>query len=767
VSVVAEFVSLWRAYGSGGQMRAELYLSDPPAITKDTATVTQTALARIRTTASITDTFNSNVLNGSIAASDPNKSVVHGSGGGVTEVCLGIGAIATVYGAPVVVTVTATLSGYEIVSGATAVAGSVTIPARPYQLPAAPTGVAAARNSDTSHTVTWTRHVSTAAPYSAQRVQRSTDGGAWATVATVSATATSYTDLTTGADHSYRWRVVADNSSGSTASAASSTLYTTPKAPGTPVAVKDGSNIVLTFTNTARHDVGVKVYESVDGGAFALVDTVATADLTTWTHIAPSAEVTHAYKVATYNGALVSALSAASNTVQLLAAPAAPTGLGPSVVRDATEDVVLVWTHNPVDSSPQSAFQVRHRELGAGEWTTETPVTSTTSSWTLAAGTYTNPDTVEWQVATKGAHADYSPWSATATLPSSTRPTATITTPADATQVETSTLFVAWAYHDAEGSAQSAWEVRLYDGVGALVETTSGVGAPTSTTMATVVGDATSWSVWVRVADGAGLWSAWDTAAFTVAYALPTPAVLVLTWDPVTATVALEITNPVVAEFAFPFGSGDFGDGGFGGSAFGGVVAPPVVQNRVWRSAGGGSWELIATGVPPDTTIIDWSAPTTGDVDYRVEAFSGLPSVAVTQETVTTGGTTAVFVSASTEPGGGDFSVVCVAGHRQTVTQSRGRLRVLKTYAGRTYPLERAGQAKEHTLTLSAELVPGVDSSPEQWLDLADLAGPHLWRDPDGRRVLVSVATPRIVRPVGGVSHALTLVATRLDGVPT
>lgn len=449
-----------------------------------------------------------------------------------------------VYGATVTASVAAAWSGVEY-WGVTLSAGqSYVVPARPYSVPAAPTGVSAARNSDTSHTVTWTNHPTTAAPYTNVVVQRSEDDDGWATIATVAATATSYTNTTTSADHAYVWRVIAGNSSGYSTPAASITLYTTPAAPGTPSAVKSGTNIVLTFTNTARFDVGVKVYESQNGGAFNLLATVATANLTTYTHVAPSSAVTHAYRVATYNGTLISSQSAASNTVQLLAAPNAPTGLGPSTIRDAADAVTWHWTHNPVDSSSQTAFQLRHRPAG-GAWTTVT-VTSGASTWTLAAGTYANPVTVEWQVCTKGAYADYSPWSATASSPTSTRPTATISTPADGGTVTTSTVTVEWVYYDAEATAQASWQVELLSGA-VVVESQAGAGAATSVVLATVVADGSAWTVRVRVTDSSGMVSTPVTSAFTVSYALPSVPLLGATWHPDTASVALGIDNPFPA----------------------------------------------------------------------------------------------------------------------------------------------------------------------------------------------------------------------------
>jgi len=610
--------------------------------------------------------------------------------------------------------------------------------------PAAPTGASVARNSDTSHTVSWTRTNpdSASAPYQSQQVQRSTDGGAWATVAAALAkTVTSYTDTTTSADHSYAYRVKAVNSSSSSAYATTSTIYTTPKVPGTPTAAKSGSNIVVTFTNAARHDTGIKVYESADGGAFTLLATVATANLTSYTHIAPSTSVTHAYKVATYNGTFISAQSAASNTVQLLSAPNAPTGLGPTAVRDATDPVTLVWRHNPVDSTGQTAFQVRHRAVGAGTWTTETAVTSGTSAWVMPGDTYANPTDVEWQVATKGQHASYSPFSATATLPASARPTVAISAPPDASVVDTSALTVTWEYYDAESTAQTAWTVGLLDADDVLVESLVGAGAATTVMLATVVPDATAWTVRVAVQDADGMWSVPDTAAVTIAYAPPPTPTVTLTWDPEAATVTVEVTNPAT-----------------------GVGEVDVDHVDLWRAIDDRPWFLIATGVPANTTVTDWSPTVAGTNRYRAEAVSALPSVASSAVVEQTTAAEGLWIS-----GGPGFSQVCRVRSNVVIGIDAGRAeKVLRQYAGRDHPVERTGTAQSVALTIDADILvirvqQGLASGPAAWEALSLLPGPHLWRDLDGRYVYVSLSPVGMRRSPGGHVYRLSLAATQVD----
>ncbi len=632
------------------------------------------------------------------------------------------------YGANTPVSLSTSWSGVEYWGVTLAAAESYTVPARPWQLPAAPTSVAVARNGDTSHTVTWVRNTTGEAPYESQRVYRSTDGGGWALLATIAGTAASYTDTTTAADHDYRYLVHAVNSSGYTSSAATASIQTTPAAPTGATAAKTGAgDIQVSWTNASiLTPITWRIEQSTDGGTSwsPLVSGVAQGT-TSYVHASPNPAVTHRYRVRAESteGASTQSAWALTGVVQLLAAPAAPTGLGPSAIRDATDDVTFIWTHVPVDTTPQTKFELRHRTTG-GIWTTVGPVTSSLSEWTLPGSTYANPLTVEWQVRTWGQHADPSPWSATASTPTSTRPTAAISTPEDASTLDGSFLLVQWVYYDADGQTQAAWTVELLDGANAVVETNSGAGTDTTAALTTRLPDDTSWSVRVRVQDASGLWSEPALAVFDVDYALPPAPLVVLEWDPVDATVTVQVTNPDPDDEQ---------------------VATDHVY--VYRAIDAGPFELVAAGVPPNTTITDLAPTVAGTNTYRVIAVSALPSTTSVDLQVEATGAEALFLSAAPEgtPPGvplSAYSVVCRAGLNKALSVRPGRVRVLRRYEGITYPILHAGAARSTTLTAEADLTPlatDLCSTPEQWEALAGLPGPFLWRDPSGRRILVVV----------------------------
>jgi len=561
-------------------------------------------------------------------------------------------------------------------TGTTNIGGPTTATVSSYVLPqiiqdpAAPTGVTATRVSDTTQTVAWTRNVTNAAPYTSQSVQRRRNGGLWATIVTgLSGSANSYSDTTTAADGKYEYRVVATNSAGSATSAESSPIYTTPAPPTGATAAKDASgNIVIDWTNACSFaEYESEIWESQDGGAYALLVTKSTG-VATHTHVAPSTAVTHRYQVRakTSGGTALYSTHSTTETVTLTAPPNAPTGLGPSTAHDATEARTLVWTHNPTDSSPQRKFQVRHRASG-GAWTEVAIVTSATSSWALAGGTYANGVTVEWEVRTWGEATTggsdgtgASVYSATASFVTSARPTATISAPADAGTLTDSTIAVAWTYYQAASSAQAQWRVTLLDSLAATLEVKSGTGTTDSTAMATPAEDGDTYTVQVEVLSSAGLWSLVVDSTFSVSYLPPSEVSAALGWDRDSGVVQLTLTK----------------------GAWDDVATVEPVAATVDRSSDGGiSWTRVTTSVTlGDTTaLVDTTVPTVADVLYRVTAISALPSTFV--------GTPAEISINETERAylgyGPSFATILVFYGNLTLGSNASRAESLEQFAGR------------------------------------------------------------------------------------
>jgi len=500
------------------------------------------------------------------------------------------------------------------------------------------------------------------------------------------------------------------------------------------------------WTNNATTPDGVVVERSENGGAYGNAVTLS-ATATSWTHSAPSTGSTWRYRVkATTSSPALSSAYALSNIVQLAAPPNAPTGLGPTTVHDATQDVTLHWTHNPVDSSEQTKFQVGHRVAAGGAFTYETAVESSVSEWVLPGGTYDNGVVVEWVVRTWGEHADPSPYSATATLPFSAPPFAAINEPEDGSTITTSALTVTWGYSDPEGTDQASWQVELHDDTGQVLESRSGAGTATSVTLSTAIPDGAQWSVQVRVRDSDGMWSQWDVSEFTVGYALPPVPLVELQWDPSTAAVAVQVANLEPGE---------------------GEVETDHVD--VYRAIGeDGPWELIATGVPPNSTITDYAPTVTGINRYRVVAVSALPSVAeadpVDLITPQPGDVGSLWLS-----GGPGFSQVCRLTSNVQLSPAVDRaVRELRQFAGRTHPVEFTGQALVETWDVAGDIILGSrlpSSLAQDWLALGSLPGPFLLRTPalGGVYAVVSVRGMSTPREPGGTVTGVRFTATRVD----
>lgn len=388
--------------------------------------------------------------------------------------------------------------------------------------PLAPTNLTPTRISDAQHRLDWSRP----ATYTSVVVQRRTDDGAWQQVGVAQGNAFTFTDSSTQANRKYEWRVAGVNAAGQSAWSGAVSAFTTPAAPTGVTAVRSGSNIVVSASGVPRW---ASSFEVRDGGTV-----VGTGGLP-FTHVAPSPSTPHTYTVRGKVAGLDGAWSAPSNTVQLVAPPNAPVELRPngSVVASG-EPVRLSWRHNAVDSSAQSAAEVFIQladNLGS-TWTATTDQFVDMSS--LSEGVHS------WRVRTKGAHADWSPWSAVASLTVADRPGVAVLQPVD--EWDSSVLTVKWSWFQAQGRPQSAWRYELLDASLTVREARTGSGAGTSRTLTTRLSEGV-WTVRVQAATG-DLWSPWATETFTVAFDPPGAPVFEGVWDEsqggVSITVAAE-----------------------------------------------------------------------------------------------------------------------------------------------------------------------------------------------------------------------------------
>lgn len=392
--------------------------------------------------------------------------------------------------------------------------------------PNAPSSLSVSRVSDSQHTLNWTRN----STYTSVVVQRNTGSGSswsgWQQIGIASGNAFTFTDRTTVGNKTYVYRVAGRASTGQSAWSGTTAIFTTPAAPTGASAVRSGSNIVVSVSTVPPYATS---FDVEDAGVV-----VASSVSLPFTHVAPNPADPHVYRVRGKVGTLVGAWSAASNTVQLVAAPNPPTGLAPNgAVRASDADVLFSWVHNPVDSSPQSAYELRHREP-AGVWTTLTGTTAVSRTVALPVGDF------EWEVRTKGEHPDWSGWSSTAVFTVIDRPGVAVVQP-DAVW-SASTLQVGWSWLQAQGRPQSAWQVELVS-AGLVVESRSGSGSASSVLLSHRL-TAGEWTVRVRAATG-DVWSVWASETFTVVFDPPAEPIISGVWDEVQGGVNLQVTGVV------------------------------------------------------------------------------------------------------------------------------------------------------------------------------------------------------------------------------
>ena len=738
----------WGTYEGHQAVGIDVSMS-PTSVTKDTASVTLTW--KVYTKTDGWDYFSDNqtmTMSNALSASTdfvlgletPGDAVLVGT---YTQ------SVSTSYSATVAKTLVATVSG-QVNGGTPSVSRSYTVPKRPPQLPAAATSITTTRVNDTQMTVSWVRPASASTDaniWTNVKVnRRSSTASAWVTVATLAGTATSWTDTTTGANNSYQYQVVPTNVSGSgTATTAAAYLDTTPSAPSNVVAAKTGSDIVLTWTSNSPASSNFEIYDNA-----VLLTTV--GNVVTYTHVAPSAAVTHQYTIRakTDNPVLYSTYGT-SNTVQLLAPPNAPTALVPAGGSyDIDQNVVFSWTHNPVDSSAQRTYQLQFRALGStGAWTTATEVTSSASTATLSPATIATyagaSGGLQWQVRTSGSYTtadttDMSPWSATAIFELSHKPTVTLSVPTDGQFVTTPSLAVTWSYYQADGHTQSDWQADIYQGDTLIA---SGTGT-TETTWPTgnVLQNGNAYTVRVRVRENGRLWSDYDTANITVAFPVPLASVVVPTWDWEQGFLNLAV------------------------QAQSNGVAPDAVSTDISRSIdGGATWTTLVTGLNATTDYQDWTAPVAGTLIYRVTAVTALPSATVTEFTV------------ATDPVGRTVYLSCGPGYTTCVrlrfdselTVTLGSDVVLNRYAGRRRPVSTSGIGLEESVSVSATVLSAVEAGAEFPIDgsvasvlrtVFSSIGPRLYRDTQGLTMQCSVSPMSLqLKRLGKVSF----VATRCD----
>jgi len=586
-------------------------------------------------------------------------------------------------------------------------------------VPSTPSGVTATRISDTQTTLSWGNSGGRATPTNIA-VDIRYNGGPWGRIVNMG----NATSVTVGAyaNNKIEYRVSAGNSAGYSGWGQSNAIYTTPGAPTNVTAVKNaGLDIVIGFTENvdfAEHTH--EVWHGTVSGGVTTWDIAALATLasgvTSYTHVAPNASVVHIYRVRAQAGSLSSAY-ATSGAVQLLVAPNKPTVPAMPAAADKASALTFAWTHNPADTTPQTAYEFSYSTNGGSSWTSTGKVTSTAQSRAITASTYAANVALTtrvrtWGQATTGG-ADgtgASPWSDLRTVTYKTVPTTSITAPVNGSSISDSTVRVNVTFAQAESATFVKAQVQLLQGATLLEEKDSTI--QVGITLDTAVQNAGSYTVRARVQDSNGLWSAWASNTFSVAFLAPVPAVATASFLPESGFAQLNLL------IAAP---------GAGQAAAVSVTITRTINNVT---------ETVVLDYPSadELAFLDTVPTTHGTNTYTITTKSGNGS----QSSVTVVLVTEECRRAYLSKGTGFETVVVFGGNLQVKDDPSVASSTIQA-AGRLKPIGLYGVETSVTLKVSSFIFENFGSEMEDIRALLLLPGKACFRDATGRRVFGSV----------------------------
>lgn len=142
--------------------------------------------------------------------------------------------------------------------------------------------------------------VDTADSESGFHIERSSNGGSWARIASLPPNSTSYPDTTTVAATVYQYRVRATTASDVSPYSNTATVTTpepVPNAPTNPKATAQGSGAIkLSWTDTASNETGFEIQRSADAVNFATMATTA-PNTTTYLNSSLKSKTTYYYRL--------------------------------------------------------------------------------------------------------------------------------------------------------------------------------------------------------------------------------------------------------------------------------------------------------------------------------------------------------------------------------------------------------------------------------------------------------------------------------------
>lgn len=475
--------------------------------------------------------------------------------------------------------------------------GYVSVPAITYYAPNAPSGLTVTRESDNKNVLSWSApSTTTTKPVTAQLIERRVDGGAWSQIASVGGSATSYNDTATSPDHSYEYRIRAQNSAGYSGYVTSGTTYNTPAAPMKVTASRLAeTTVALAIENASNTATGIEIQRSADKET--VLDTLSFDGSPVTDAVDEPGGGTFYYRARNTRGDLVSEWCPWSEPVVTICAPNAPTLKAPAsgkVVSKAQETVIFEHAHNPIDGSGQTAAQYR---FSTDDGATYDYYDIEGADERLAMeNSFAVNSVVTWGVRTKGAHADWGPWSDNRVFFVYQAPTVAFAQPADGFVVENTPIAIQLQYDDPSGSLVSA-ALNVSDGVKTAY--TRNMGADTGGEIQSTEWTPENGKVYTLTATArsSSTLTATATREIFVNFVLPQPAAIHIENDPETGHASLVVYVEEAAD----------------------LEAPKSIS--IWRESEDGR-VLLGEGLQAGSAVVDRFAPLNTDYGYIVSSFA-------------------------------------------------------------------------------------------------------------------------------------------------
>ena len=422
--------------------------------------------------------------------------------------------------------------------------------------PGKPTGATLGYLSDGQLSASWVRHEASNGAATSFLINASINGQPRSQIASIQPTAS--IPLASAANRKTVIDVTAVNGSGQATSDVSNPVWTTPAPPSDVVAKKLPDNSVqVDFTSAVayaehQHLVEHGVAAASSSGAAVTWDgtilTTLPSGVVAFHHVNPPPNQIHVYRVAAQT-IDVNALTSAwvqSNAVQLLAPPLAPSLSGVPEFADKLVVFPLLFVHNPVDTTAQTAYEAAYSVDSGKTWISSGKKVSAVSEWAAPI----HAGSVMWRVRTWGQASSggsegtgASPWSEFAVTTFVDLPVASILSPGAGAVINRATLTAGVSFFQAGGASPVRATWVLYQG-STVVETLPTVTLSLSAFLTRLV-DGQTYTLTVTVYDSNKLTSLPVSVTFTVRYAEPVPAVVTATYLPDSGMAQLDLTFPV------------------------------------------------------------------------------------------------------------------------------------------------------------------------------------------------------------------------------